>query len=96
VAIQTTQTEDLTLLQLSGALTIAEATETRDQLALYLATAARVEVNLAEVIEIDCAGLQLLLTLPRESIPVAFSQISDPLRDLLKHLNLLPNFGLES
>jgi ABC-type transporter Mla MlaB component len=85
VAIQTTQTEDHTLLQLSGALTIAEASETRNQLALYLATAVRVEVNLSEVIEIDCAGLQLLMTLPRESIPVAFSQISDPLRELLKH-----------
>jgi ABC-type transporter Mla MlaB component len=95
VAIQTTQTEDCTLLQFSGALTISEATEIRDQLALYLATAVRVEVDLAEVIEIDCAGLQLLLTLPRESVPVVFSQISDPLRELLQHLNLLPTLGLE-
>lgn len=95
MATTVTQVEDRTLIQLSGALTIMDALETRDQLALAVSTAARVEVDLAEVIEIDCAGLQLLLTLPRESIPVAFSQISDPLRELLQHLNLLPNFGLE-
>lgn len=95
MATQVTQDEERTLVQLSGALTIMDALETRDQLALAVSTAKRVEVDLAEVIEIDCAGLQLLLTLPRESIPIAFSQISDPLRDLLKHLNLLPNLGLE-
>jgi len=95
MATQITQDEERTLVQLSGALTIMDALETRDQLALAVSTAKRVEVDLAEVIEIDCAGLQLLLTLPRESIPIAFSQISDPLRDLLKHLNLLPNLGLE-
>jgi ABC-type transporter Mla MlaB component len=95
MATTVTQVEDRTLIQLSGALTIMDALEMRDQLALAFSTAARVEVDLAEVIEIDCAGLQLLLTLPRESIPVAFANLSDPLRELLQHLNLLPNLGLE-
>jgi ABC-type transporter Mla MlaB component len=95
VATTVIQAEDFTQIQLSGALTIMDALETRDQLALAFSTAQRVDIDLGEVIEIDCAGLQLLLTLPRESIPVAFKHVSDPLRELLQHLNLLPNLGLE-
>lgn len=95
MATQITHAEDCTLVRLSGSLTIMEALATRDQLALALTTAQRLEIDLADVIEIDCAGLQLLLALPRESIPVAFGRINDPLRELLRHLNLLPTLGLE-
>lgn len=90
-----TRTEDLTRVQLSGALTIMDALTTRDELALALATSERVEVDLADVIEIDCAGLQLLLALPREAVPVVLRNVRDPLRDLLCHLNLLTDLGLE-
>ena len=53
MAIQVTHTEDHTEVHLSGSLTIVEAMETRDQLALALSTSQRLNVNLADVIEIE-------------------------------------------
>ena len=95
MTIQITQAEDHTLMQLSGALTIAEAQDTHSQFIQALANTERLTIDLSGVTEVDLAGLQLLMCLPREKLAVSITNVSEPLRDLFRHLNLLPYFGLE-
>lgn len=95
MAIESSRDGHDTRLRISGPLTIAEALAAYDQLALAFSTSSHIDLDLAEVTEIDCAGLQLLLVSLREVVPVTVLGVSPPLQDLLKHLNLLEAFGLE-
>jgi ABC-type transporter Mla MlaB component len=84
-----------THIKLEGPLTIMEALDSRDQLALALSTADSAEIDLGGVTEVDCAGLQLLLAMKRTRVPVVFGQVSGPLGEVLGHFNLLSQLGLE-
>ena len=79
--------------ELSGDLTIAEAAETRDALALALTTSESLEVELGGLENIDVAGLQILMALARESHPVRFGK---PSPALLRALELLQLDALQS
>ncbi len=74
--------------ELAGELTIAQAAETRDALALALTTSEQLALDLSGLEEIDVAGLQLLLALAREAHPVALLQPSPPLLRLAGQLRL--------
>ncbi len=54
-------------LTLEGELTIYSAAETKTQLLAFLDSANELEINLAEVSEIDTAGLQLLILAKQEA-----------------------------
>lgn len=95
MAATITQHEGYARIQLVGTLTILDALETREQLMHAFTTAKRAEIDLSDVVEVDCAGLQLLLSLARASVPVHFSGINAPLNELLNHFNLLPALGLK-
>lgn len=63
-------------IELSGELTIADAAELRDALALALTTSESLALDLAEIDEIDTAGLQILTALLREPHPIELLQPS--------------------
>ena len=95
MAIDISSTKARTTVRISGAMTIAEALETHQQLVKTLAGAQNLVVDLSDVIEIDTSGMQLLLALKKQGVPVAFDAISDAVRTLLDDLNLTPALGLE-
>ena len=55
-------------LSIRGELCIYDAAELKPKLLGYLAQSSALEVNLADVNEIDCAGFQLLYLLKREAV----------------------------
>lgn len=63
-------------IELVGEVTIGDAAELRDALALALTTSESLELDLAEVDEIDCSALQILTALLREPHPVRLRQPS--------------------
>ncbi|MDP5240250.1 STAS domain-containing protein [Uliginosibacterium sp. 31-16] len=78
---------------LSGDLTIAEAAETRDALALALTTSETLDLDLGALENIDVAGLQVLLALLLEKHPVRLTNPSEALRKVvgLLHIEALQN-----
>jgi anti-anti-sigma factor len=73
-------------VKIAGDLTIVEAAETRDSLALCLTTSETLELDLSDVENIDIAGIQILLSLVKEPRAV---QLSAPSPSLKKVLDLL-------
>ncbi|MFC3625204.1 lipid asymmetry maintenance protein MlaB [Vogesella amnigena] len=79
-----------------GAMTIMEAAELRDQLALALVTAhGRVRVDLSRITELDSCGLQLLLALVREGTQVQLHSPSAAARDRIVRFGLAATLRLE-
>lgn len=75
-------------ISLSGDLTIAEAAETRDALALALMTSESLELELGALENIDVAGLQILLALASEKRPVRMKNPSTGLLRVVEFLQL--------
>jgi anti-anti-sigma regulatory factor len=76
-------------IRIGGPLTVAEAAEARDQIALGLATApGPVEINLSEITEIDTAGLQLLLALAAMPGEVTLAEPSAEVAERIDRLGL--------
>ena len=73
---------------LGGDITITEAAELRDALALALATSQRLTLNLSGVETVDVAGLQVLLALVRESSSVSLVQPSETLQRAVDTLQI--------
>ena len=86
-------------LVIEGELTIYTAAELKQKLADALDGAAAVEIDLAQVGEIDTAGLQLLLLAQREGTlrekNVIFSQPSQAVLDCWQLCNLGTAFGVD-
>ncbi|SCK29394.1 STAS domain-containing protein [Vogesella sp. LIG4] len=96
MALTCTHHEDSCELALEGALTIMEATELRDQLALALVTAhGPVQMDLSRVTELDSSGLQLLLALLREGGQVRLSALSAVVRARIERFGLGAALRLE-
>jgi len=74
--------------ELYGDLTIAEAAETRDALALALATSEKLELDLGGLENIDVAGLQILIALANEPHPLRLCKPSSALLRMLTMLRI--------
>jgi len=72
--------------KIAGDLTIIEAAETRDGLALCLTTSETLDLDLSDIENIDIAGLQILLSLTKEPQAV---RLSSPSPCLQKVMDLL-------
>ncbi|WP_018151817.1 STAS domain-containing protein [Leeia oryzae] len=84
-------------LQLSGEVNIFTAAAIREQLLARLETSPRLEIDLAEVSEIDTAGLQLLLaaklTCQSKGGDLTLVHHSAPVLDVMDLCNLTHVFG---
>ena len=84
-------------LIIEGELSIFTAAEQKSRLLAFLQSGDRLEVNLANVGEIDSAGLQLLILLKREASrngkPLAFVMHSKAVLEILELANLTSAFG---
>lgn len=76
-------------MSIRGALTIMEAAEAREQLALGLTKASGpIVVNLAQITEIDASGLQLLIALARIPRDITLIDPSPALSERIERFNL--------
>ena len=75
-------------IELSGDLTIAEAAETRNALALALTTSETLELDLGGLENIDIAGVQILLALILENHPIHLTNPSTALQRVVGLLQL--------
>jgi anti-sigma B factor antagonist len=75
-------------LEVSGDLTIAEAAEARNALALALTTSETLELDLGALENIDIAGVQILLALLLENHPVSLKNPSTALQRVVSLLRL--------
>lgn len=84
-------------LSIAGELCIYDAAELKPQLLQYLAQCNELEIDLAEVSEIDCSGFQLLYLLKREAKAgnkeLRLVNHSQAALDLLGLLNMEAYFG---
>lgn len=80
-----------------GELTIYTAAERKEQLMNLLNQSPALEINLAQVSELDTAGLQLLILAKMESqrrqVPLSIVGHSHAVRDVLELCNLSRFFG---
>jgi anti-sigma B factor antagonist len=74
--------------RVAGDLTIAEAAETRDALALCLSTSETLELELDAIENIDIAGLQLLIALMKEPKSVRLRKPSPALAHVVELLQI--------
>ena len=85
------------ILTLEGDFTIYTAAESKVQLLEALADANDVEINLAQVSELDSAGAQLLMLIKREAlqkkIQLRLSAHSTAVLDIFELYNLASFFG---
>ena len=65
--------EDRTTVQIAGDFTVQTAAENKAVLVSALGSGRAVDVDLADVVEIDTAGIQLLLLAKREAAELAVS-----------------------
>jgi ABC-type transporter Mla MlaB component len=96
MSIVLTEHPDRVHLLIEGALTVMDAAPIHAGLVQAVQTPLPLEVDLSQVSEIDCAGMQLLLSLKRTAPSACLTQPSEPLRETLRHFNLLPELGLEN
>jgi anti-anti-sigma factor len=91
------QKKGVTHLAIQGELTIYSVLEHKQALSQYLNSAKDVQIDLADVTEIDSAGLQLLMFLKQEAISrdisFSLSQHSEAVVEVLELLNLSKHFG---
>ncbi len=84
-------------LVLEGELTIFTASERKPALLDFLKTGDELEINLAEVTDIDTAGLQLLILVKREAAQagkaLVFSMHSKSVLEILELTRLSSAFG---
>lgn len=84
-------------LKLDGELTIFEAAEARARLALDLAAGAPLELDLSGLLELDTAGVQVLLWAKREAgrlgFALPFAHHSPAVLEVFERLNLAGTFG---
>jgi len=80
-----------------GSMTIYEAAADKPALLGALANATEMEIDLSAVVEMDTAGLQLLILVKRESLragkPVRLTGHSEASLDVLDRYNLAGYFG---
>jgi anti-sigma B factor antagonist len=80
-----------------GSMTIYEAAADKPALLGALAEATEMEIDLSSVVEMDTAGLQLLILVKRESLragkPVRLTGHSEASLDVLDRYNLAGYFG---
>ena len=80
-----------------GNMTIYEAAADKPSLLGALANATEMEIDLSSVVEMDTAGLQLLILVKRESLtagkPVRLTGHSEASLDVLDRYNLAGYFG---
>jgi ABC-type transporter Mla MlaB component len=80
-----------------GSMTIYEAAADKPALLGALANATEMEIDLSSVVEMDTAGLQLLILVKRESVragkPVRLTGHSEASLDVLDRYNLAGYFG---
>lgn len=80
-----------------GNMTIYEAAADKPVLLGALADATEMEIDLSSVVEMDTAGLQLLILIKRESLragkPVRLTEYSEASLDVLHRYNLAGYFG---
>ncbi|CAD6880178.1 STAS domain protein [Methylomonas albis] len=91
------QKKGVTHLAIQGELTIYSVLEHKEALFPYLSSAKEIQIDLADVTEIDSAGLQLLMFLKQEAvsrgITFSLSQHSEAVVEVLELLNLSKHFG---
>ncbi|GAB2893927.1 hypothetical protein GCM10027046_23600 [Uliginosibacterium flavum] len=75
-------------IALNGDLSIAEAAEARDTLALALTTSESLDLDLGGLENVDVAGLQILLALAGEKHPVSLTNPSAALLNAVEFLQL--------
>lgn len=84
-------------LTMENELTIFTAAEQKMHLLAFLASGGELEINLANVTEIDTAGLQLLILIKREAAQAAktlrFVMHSKAVLEILELANLTSTFG---
>ena len=84
-------------LTIDGELTIFTAAEQKKQLLDFLHSGQALEINLANVSEIDTAGLQLLILVKREAVQankkLSFVMHSQVVLEILELANLTSVFG---
>lgn len=84
-------------LVIDGELTIYTAAEQKPRLLAFLASGDELELNLADVTEIDTAGLQLLILIKREAAQagktLSFTMHSHVVLETLELTNLISAFG---
>jgi anti-sigma B factor antagonist len=84
-------------LDITGEMTIYTAAEQKDQLLAFIESGHVLEINLAQVSEIDTAGLQLLILTKQEAVhsqkKLRFVMHSDAVLDVLELANLTGAFG---
>jgi len=82
---------------IEGELTIYAAAQAKENLLSAMAAGNEIEINLAQVSEIDAAGLQLLALVKREAAeknkPLRFIAHSQAVLDMLDLCNLAGVFG---
>lgn len=82
---------------LAGELCIFHAAELKPQLLDLLAPDSTCEIDLAQIAEVDTAGIQLLLLVkreaPRRSCSLSFTNHSDAMIEAITLLNLTRDFG---
>lgn len=80
-----------------GEMNIYSAAQVREELLQNLTAHAQVEVDLSNVLDFDCSGVQILLVLRREAQRtgkhLAFVHHSQAVREVLDLLNLVGELG---
>lgn len=83
-------------LDIQGELTVFTAAERKKQLLTFLKSSDELEINLADVSEIDTAGLQLLILIKREAAQanktLSFVMHSQAVLEILELTNLTSAF----
>jgi ABC-type transporter Mla MlaB component len=88
MSVHVLRAQQQTRLIFDGALTIYEASEARRALTEIIGDPQPIEVDLTGIAEIDLSGVQLLLTLLRESNLKFLSGASEPVCNAFTLLNL--------
>lgn len=91
------QSKGVVQLAIQNEMTIYTVLEQKGELSTFLNTVNEMQIDLAQVTEIDSAGLQLLMFLKREvlarEISFSLTQHSQAVVDVLELLNLSKHFG---
>ena len=94
--IQIESGNNMTCVTISGSCTIFEAADLRARLLPLVRETLPVMVDVSAISEIDCAGLQVLLALQKESALALFTQPGPALQQALDLLNLNRCFSIEA
>ena len=97
MAIKAKVKEGITHLTIKDEMTIYTALEQKNDLFQYLQPDSELQINLADVTEIDSAGLQILLFIKQEAARLNFKfsliQHSQAVVEVLELLDLGSHFG---